>query len=109
MYLGILNHDMVGFANTSTREMIDHLFLSYGSITAVDLEHNFENMCKVWDTQQPVQIIFRQIQDCVDYAEAGGSQLVQRSKSELLTPIFFQQATLWCLINRSWSNIPWHK
>jgi hypothetical protein len=39
MYLDILNDDMVGFANISTREMMEHLFLTYGSITSVDLEH----------------------------------------------------------------------
>jgi hypothetical protein len=44
MYLKILNNDMVGFANTTARDMLEHLFLSYGSITAVDLEHKFENM-----------------------------------------------------------------
>jgi hypothetical protein len=44
MYLDILNDDMVGVAYTSARAMIDHVFLSYGIITAVDLEHNFENM-----------------------------------------------------------------
>jgi hypothetical protein len=44
MYLEIINNDMAGFANTSAREMLEYLFLSYGSIAAVDLEHNFENM-----------------------------------------------------------------
>jgi hypothetical protein len=44
MYLEILNNDMVGFANTSAREMFEHLFLSHGRITAVDLERNFETM-----------------------------------------------------------------
>jgi hypothetical protein len=42
MYLEIINNDMVGFANTTARDMLDHLFLSYGSIAAVDLEHNWE-------------------------------------------------------------------
>jgi hypothetical protein len=37
MYLDILNDDMFGFANISAREIIDHLLLSYGSITVVDL------------------------------------------------------------------------
>jgi hypothetical protein len=41
MYLEILNNDMVGFDNTSAREMLERLFLSYGSITGVDLERNF--------------------------------------------------------------------
>jgi hypothetical protein len=48
MYLEILNDDLVGFANTTARDMIDHLFLYYGSITVVDIEQNFENMCKAW-------------------------------------------------------------
>jgi hypothetical protein len=43
MYIEILNDDLVGFANTTSRDMLDHLFLSYGSITAVDIEQNFEN------------------------------------------------------------------
>jgi hypothetical protein len=72
MYIEILNNDLVGFANITSREMLDHLFLSYGSITAVGIEQNFENMRKAWDPQQPVETLFKQIQDCVDFAEAGG-------------------------------------
>jgi hypothetical protein len=41
MYLEILNANMVGYANISAREMLDHLFKTYGNITAVDLEINF--------------------------------------------------------------------
>jgi hypothetical protein len=33
MYLGFLNDDMVGFANISAREMLDHLFMTYVNIT----------------------------------------------------------------------------
>jgi hypothetical protein len=72
MYIEILNDDLVDFANTTSRDMLDHLFLSHGSITAVDIEHNFENMLKEWDPQQSVETLFKQIQDCVDFAEAGG-------------------------------------
>jgi hypothetical protein len=38
MYLDVLNYNMVGFANISARDMLDHLFSTYGNITAVDLE-----------------------------------------------------------------------
>jgi hypothetical protein len=54
MYLEILNNDMVGSANTTARDMLYHLFFSYGSITAVDLDHNWENMRKAWDPHKPV-------------------------------------------------------
>jgi hypothetical protein len=70
--LEVLNEKMVGFTNISARDMLDHLFSTYGNITAFDLETNFEHMRRVWDPQQPVESLFKQIQDCADYSEAGG-------------------------------------
>jgi hypothetical protein len=72
MYLDILNNDLVGFANIIAREMLDHLFISYGNTMAVDLENNFEQMRRAWDPQQPVKSLFKQIQNCADYSEVGG-------------------------------------
>jgi hypothetical protein len=72
IYLEVLNDDMVNFANISARYMLDHLFVTYGNITAVDIEINSEHMRRAWDPQQPVQSLFKQIQDCADYSEAGG-------------------------------------
>jgi hypothetical protein len=72
MYLDILNDNMVGYANISSRDMLDHLFETYGNITEVDLEINFEHMHRAWDPQQPVESLFKQIQDCAYYSEAGG-------------------------------------
>jgi hypothetical protein len=72
MYLDIINDEMVGFANITAREMLDHLFMTYGNITAVDLENNFEQIRRAWDPQKPVESLFKPIQDCADYSEAGG-------------------------------------
>jgi hypothetical protein len=72
MFLEILNDNMVGYASISARNMLDHLFETYGNITAVDLEINFEHMRRAWDPQQPVETFFKQIQDCADYSESGG-------------------------------------
>jgi hypothetical protein len=66
MYLDVLNDNMFGFANISAWDMLDHLFSTYGNITAVDLEINFEHMRRAWDPQQPVESLFKQIQDCAD-------------------------------------------
>jgi hypothetical protein len=70
MYLDILNDNMVGYANISAIDMLDHLFETYGNITAVEV--NFEHMRRAWDPQQPVETLFKQIQDCADYSESGG-------------------------------------
>jgi hypothetical protein len=67
MYLDILNDNMVGDANISAIYMLDHLFETYGNITSVNLEINFEHMQRAWDPQQPVETLFKQIQDCADY------------------------------------------
>jgi hypothetical protein len=72
MYLDVLNDNMVGFAKILARDMMDHLFSTYGNVTAIDLEINFEQMRRVWDPKHPVESLFKQIQDCADYAEAGG-------------------------------------
>jgi hypothetical protein len=61
MYLDVLNNNMVGFANITAREILDHLFMTYGNITAVDLENNFEQMRHAWDPQQPVESLVKQI------------------------------------------------
>jgi hypothetical protein len=72
MYLDILNDNMVGYSNISARCMLDHLFETYGNITAVVLEINFEHMRQAWDPQQPVETLFKQNQYCADCSEAGG-------------------------------------
>jgi hypothetical protein len=71
---------MVGFANISSRDMINHLFTTYGNITEVDLENNFEHMRRAWDSQQPVESLLKQIQDCANFSEAGGILIGHRQK-----------------------------
>jgi hypothetical protein len=89
MYLEILNDDLVGFSNTTVRDMLDHLFLSYGNITAVDIDQNFDNVCKAWDPQQPVETLFKQIQDYVHFAESGGATIGTTQKlSSVYSKIF---------------------
>jgi hypothetical protein len=63
---------MVGHANISARDMLGQLFDTYGNITAVNLEMNFEHMRRASDPRQPVETLFKQIQDCAEYLEAGG-------------------------------------
>jgi hypothetical protein len=93
IYLEILNDNMVGYAKISSRDMLDHLFETYGNITAVDLEINFEHMRRAWDPQQPVDTLFKKIQDCADYSEAGGVPIGLRSRSTLGMQTYLQRGT----------------
>jgi hypothetical protein len=51
-------------------------------------------MRKAWDPHQPVETLFKQIQDCVDYAESGGITISEAQKlSTIYIPMFSPQAT----------------
>jgi hypothetical protein len=105
MYLDILNDNMVGYANISARYMLDHLFETYGNITEVDLEINFDRMRRAWDPQQPVENLFKHIQDCADYSEAGGvpighSQQINVGYAQIFATGHFMSAC------RRWNETP---
>jgi hypothetical protein len=87
MYSEILNDNMVGYANISARDMLDHFFETYDNITSVDLEINFENMRRAWDPQHPVETLFKQIQDCPDYSEAVGAPSGPSQQGTSLAPV----------------------
>jgi hypothetical protein len=117
MYLDVLNDNMVGFANISARNLLDHLFSTYGNITAVDLEINFEHMHRAWDPQQPVESLFKKIQDCADYYEAGGvlighPQQINVGYAEIFSTGHFMSACRrWNenhLIEKTWTQFKSH-
>jgi hypothetical protein len=117
MYLNVLNDNMVGFANISARDMLDHLLSTYGNITAVDLEINFEHMRRAWDPQQPAESLFDQSQDCADYSEAGGvlighPQQINVHFAKIFATGHFMSACRWWnenhLIEKTWTQFKAH-
>jgi hypothetical protein len=82
---------MVGFANTSAREIFDHLLLSYGSITDVDLEHNFENMRKAWDPSNQWRPCSSRFKIVWTMQRQDALQLALHIKSMWLIPIYLPQ------------------
>jgi hypothetical protein len=117
MYLDILNDNMLGYANISARGMLDHLFETFGNITAVDLEINFEHMRRACDSQQPVETIFKQIQYCADYSEAGGvlighPQQINVGYAKIFATCHFMSACLrWnekLTVEKTWTQFKSH-
>jgi hypothetical protein len=117
MYVDILNENILGYANILARDMLDHLFGTYGNITAVDLEINFEHMRRAWDPQQPVESLFKQIQDFADYSEAGGSlighpQQINVGYAKIFATGHFMSACSWWnekhTIEKTWTQFKSH-
>ena len=44
MYMKALRNRLIGYVCVSTREMLEHLYVTYGDITAKDLADNHEKM-----------------------------------------------------------------
>jgi len=63
----------IGYANTTAMAIITHLYDSYGKITPHDLEDNAETLMTAYDPSLPITTLFKQIEDCVAYAEAGNA------------------------------------
>jgi hypothetical protein len=108
---------MVGFSNISARDMLYHLFSTHGSITDVDLEINFEHMRRAWDPKQPVESLFKQIQDCADYSEASGVLIVHPQQINVgyakifSTGHFMSAYRRWNekhLIEKTWTQFNFH-
>ena len=73
LYLRTLQHRHTGFSAQTTRNLIEHLLTSYGNITPNDLASNDAIFRKAYDPNQPIETFYSQIEDAMDYADAGRS------------------------------------
>jgi hypothetical protein len=93
MYLEILNDNMVVYANISAKDMLDHLFETYGNITAVDLEINFEHMRQAWDPSSQWKPSSSRFRTALTIQRHEASPSVPRSRSKLGMQKYLQQGT----------------
>jgi hypothetical protein len=82
-------------------------FGTYGNITAVDPEINFEHMRRAWDPQQPVESLLKQIQDCADYSEAGGVLIGNPQQINVGYAKKLQLGTSWAPVAKSLADKTW--
>jgi hypothetical protein len=105
LYLRTLQHRHTGFANVTTRQLIRHLLDTYGNITPTDLGNNDEKFKTACDPAQPIEALFSQIEDAMDFADAGGSpytaqQVVTNAYSLVFNTGIFPEAC------REWRRRP---
>ncbi len=75
VYLRALSNRHTGYANITTLQLLQHLLRVHGRITAHDLEENFIRFKKPWDPNSPYETLIEQMDDAVDFANAGGSPI----------------------------------
>ena len=72
-YFQGLRNRHTGFSGVSYFQMISHLYVNYRTITAVDLIENERRMDTPLDQSGAIKTYFNQIEDAVEFAEAGAS------------------------------------
>jgi hypothetical protein len=73
MYYHTLRNRIMGYANTTTLQILSHLYTTYGNISPTDLIENDERMKKPYDPSQPIECLFDQFEDAVDLAAAANA------------------------------------
>lgn len=73
MYIEAQSNRITGLATISTLQLLTHLFTVYGKITANDIADNNKNLRKPYDPLQPIELLFRQIEEAVAYAIAANT------------------------------------
>jgi hypothetical protein len=73
MFLQGIMHCHTRFARVTIRALIVHLMTSYGQITPTELAPNNIRYCAAYNPSQPIELLFGQIKDVMDYANAGAA------------------------------------
>jgi hypothetical protein len=73
MYLRTLRHRITGFANVTTRQMLEHLYAQYGRLSPADLQENDTRLRAQYDPNQPIESFFDQVEDAVALAAAANA------------------------------------
>lgn len=68
-FLNDKKHKLFGYANVTPKVLLDHLLEAYGTITADDLQANDDRLNAPWSPTQPIEDLWAQIKDCMDFAE----------------------------------------
>ena len=114
MFTRALKNRYIGYANVTTKELLNHLFTTYGKISGNDLRVNDTRMNAPYDVNLPIEVLFDQVEDGMDFTEAGnhpktpeqifmiGQQLIQE------TGMFTDNLEIWKQLpaqDRTWTRL----
>jgi hypothetical protein len=73
MFVRSLQTKYIGYLNVTTRQLLDHLYAQYARISAADLQDNDVALKTAYDPNLPIETLFDQVENAVDFAAAGNT------------------------------------
>ena len=116
-YLESQKDPNTGYNNVSALGMITELYDLYGAIDAVDLENNAMRMKTPWQPTSPITVLFKQIEDGLNFATAGSQPIsVEQSINTaylliFATGHFSEECKQWNAkppVQKTWPNFKRH-
>jgi hypothetical protein len=77
MYTSQLEDYLLQYANRSALEILMHLKQTYGFINPTQLAENYNKMTAPINCQDPIETLFKQIEDGVCYTNAGAQPCME--------------------------------
>ena len=71
MFVLIIKIKYISYLNVTTRALLDHLYAQYARITATHIRANDVTFKTPYDPNMPIETLFDQIENSIDYAAAG--------------------------------------
>jgi hypothetical protein len=78
MFIGCLQTKYLGYLHISTRQVLDNLYAQYVRILAADLQDNDVTFKAPYDLNMPIEMLFNQIKNGMDFAPARLSKYCGR-------------------------------
>ena len=66
-----LQHKHIGYGNTTTREVLNHLYSTYANISPSGLQDNDARLRTPYEANHPIENLTDQIENAVGYVAAG--------------------------------------
>ena len=71
MFVRSLQTKHIAYLNVTTRGILDHLYAQYARISPADIKENDVRFNTPYDSNLPIETLFDQIENGIDYAAAG--------------------------------------
>lgn len=113
MFVRSLQTKYIGYLNVTTRALLDHLYAQYARISAADLHANDGNFKAAYDPNLPIETLFDQIENGVDFAAAAltpytPEQVVSTAYQCIFaTGLFTEECKVWkrrTSADKTWAN-----
>ena len=68
LFVRSLRHRYVGYGTVSTRDILDHLYVTYANISPSDLQENETHFRAPYDANYPIDTLIDQMETAVEHA-----------------------------------------